>query len=63
VGIIALPPPTEADWNIAYSADAARYTIARSRELRRDSIACCQRAAALRREAQGLHRAHSSESA
>jgi len=62
VVISALPTPTESDWDIAYSVDAARYTIARSREVRRDSIACCQRAAALRREAEGLHRAHSSGS-
>jgi hypothetical protein len=63
VGTKALQPPTESDWNIAYTADAARYTMARSRELRRESIECCQRAAALRREAKGLRRAHNSGSA
>jgi hypothetical protein len=49
--------PTVSDWNLAYSADAVRYTIERSRELRRDSIECCRRAAALRRQAERLQRA------
>jgi hypothetical protein len=57
----ALPPPSASDWNLAYSADAVRNTIARARELRRDSIACCERAAALRRQAEHLQRAHASE--
>jgi hypothetical protein len=55
MAIDTLQMPTESDWNIAYTLDCAR-------RVRRDSIECRQRAAALRREAVDIRRAHTAAS-
>jgi hypothetical protein len=54
MGVNAPQPPTESEWNIAYTVDAARAAMATACQLRLDSIECRQRAAALRREAEDL---------